>query len=65
VDASPVAVYDVPTSDPGASNLGMSLVTGGTVQYSPWIVFQARWEGSSPGKIQPDMFNFNFAWSEQ
>lgn len=62
--ASSVAVFQVPSTDPVTSNIGMDLITGGQVQYTPWIVLQARWMGSPPGQIQPSPFNWHFGWSE-
>jgi hypothetical protein len=64
LNASRVAISPVPTVDPVTGNLGMGFLTGGQVQYSPWIVLQARWLGSSPGPIQSTPLNYRFDWSE-
>lgn len=64
LDQSSIAVFPIPTDDPLTSNLDLDLVTGGQVSYSPWIVLQARWAGSSPGPIQSVPLNFKFGWSE-
>lgn len=62
--ASQIATHSVPTTDPDMSNLGVDMVTGGVVTYSPWIVLQATWLGSQPGTIQPTPLNWSFGWAE-
>jgi hypothetical protein len=62
--ASDIAVRPVPTADPDVANLGPEILTGGQVQYSQWLVFQAVWIGGNPGKLQTSDLNWEFDWTE-
>lgn len=61
---SDIAYAPIPSSDPGISNLGFDLLTGGQVQHTPWIVLQAVYTGNTPGRIQVSDLNFEFDWTE-
>lgn len=57
---SVIAIYPVPSSDPGTPNV----LDGFVDQYSPWIVLQAEWVGTADDSFQADTFNYVFGWDE-
>lgn len=62
--ASDIATVIVPATDPGVSNLGDEILTGGQIQYSNWIVLQATWMGTAAHKIQADPLDWQFDWTD-
>lgn len=61
---STVADLAMPTSDPGATNIGVSAGTGGLSTngtYSDYIVFQLQvGSGAAPGNLLQKTFNFQY-----